>query len=74
MLLGVNLGNDGGDNVGNYEYQSVYGITDYSFGGKQVAGLAMTGLANRALGWETSNNLDFGIDFCSFGQPFDCYI
>lgn len=71
------LGNDGGDNVGNYEYQSVYGITDYSFGGKQVAGLAMTGLANRALGWETSNNLDFGIDFAALGNrltaTFDVY-
>lgn len=71
------LGNDGGDNVGNYEYQSVYGIVDYSFGGKQVAGLAMTGLANSALGWETSTNLDFGIDFSALGNrltaTFDIY-
>ena len=34
----------------------------------------MTGLANRALGWETSNNLDFGIDFAALGKLFDCYI
>ncbi|MDE5678674.1 TonB-dependent receptor [Phocaeicola sp.] len=71
------LGNDGGDDVGNYEYQSVYGITDYSFGGKQVSGLAMTGLANAALGWETSNNTNFGIDFAALGNrltaTFDVY-
>ena len=60
------LGNDGGDNVGNYEWQSTYGLVDYSFNGKQVSGLAMTGLANAALGWETSNNLDFGFDFGAF--------
>ena len=56
------LGNDGGDDVSEYEYQSVYGITDYSFGGKQVSGLAMTGLANAALGWERSTTTDIGID------------
>ena len=71
------LGNDGGDDVGNYEYQSVYGITDYSFGGKQVSGLAMTSLANSALGWETTNNLDFGIDMAMlnnrFTATFDIY-
>lgn len=56
------LGNDGGDDVSEYEYQSVYGITDYSFGGKQVSGLAMTALANAALGWERSTTTDIGLD------------
>lgn len=71
------LGNDGGNNVGNYEWQSVYGITDYSFNGKQVTGLAMTGLANADLGWEKSTTVDFGIDLATFNNRltavFDIY-
>ena len=57
------LGNNGGDDVGNYEYQALYNITDYSFGGKQVSGLAQTSIANTLLSWETAATANFGLDF-----------
>lgn len=57
------LGNNGGDDVGNYEYQALYNITDYSFGGKQVSGLAQTSIANSMLSWETAATTNIGLDF-----------
>lgn len=57
------LGNNGGDDVGNYEYQALYNITDYSFGGKQVSGLAQTSISNSLLSWEKATTTNFGLDF-----------
>lgn len=56
------VGNDGGDDVGNYEYQSTYGSSRYSFGGILTSGLASTSLANSMLSWETSTMANIGID------------
>lgn len=56
------VGNDGGINVGDYEYQSTYGVARYSFGGVLTSGLASTSLANSMLSWETSTMTNFGID------------
>ena len=71
------LGNDGGTGVGNYEYQSTYGVTRYSFNGKEISGLAVTGMINSRLGWETSTTTDLGIDASMLGNrltaTFDMY-
>lgn len=56
------LGNTGGDDVGDYEYQSTYGIVNYSFNGLQVAGLASTNIANSVLSWESTAVANLGID------------
>ena len=56
------VGNDGGTDVGDYEYQSTYGTARYSFGGFLTSGLASTSLANSMLSWETSTMMNFGID------------
>ena len=56
------VGNDGGTDVGDYEYQSTYGTARYSFGGILTSGLASTSLANSMLSWETSTMMNFGID------------
>lgn len=57
------LGNNGGDDVGNYEYQALYNITDYSFGGKQVSGLAQMSISNSLLSWESAATTNIGLDF-----------
>lgn len=57
------LGNNGGDDVGNYEYQSTYGITRYSLNGILQAGLSSTSIANSLLSWESSATTNFGLDF-----------
>lgn len=56
------LGNTGADDVGDYEYQSTYGIVNYSFNGQQVAGLAATNIANSFLSWESTAVANLGID------------
>lgn len=56
------LGNTGGDDVGDYEYQSTYGITRYSFNDLLVSGLASTSIANSLLSWESSAMTNLGVD------------
>lgn len=56
------LGNAGGDNIGNYEYQATYGLTNYSIGGLQNQGLASTMIANSMLTWESVATTDIGFD------------
>lgn len=56
------VGNNGGVDVGEYEYQSTYGSSRYPFGGKLIAGLASTSIANSILSWETSYMTNVGVD------------
>ena len=56
------VGNDGGDEVSEYEYQSTYSTSRYIFGNTLTSGLAVTTLANSSLTWETSTMANFGID------------
>ncbi|MDR0574651.1 MAG: TonB-dependent receptor [Tannerella sp.] len=56
------LGNNGGTSVGDYEYQSTYGITRYPTGNLLSAGLSSTSIANSLLSWESSKTTNIGID------------
>jgi TonB-linked SusC/RagA family outer membrane protein len=56
------LGNNGGTSVGDYEYQSTYGITRYPIGNLLNAGLSSTSIANSLLSWESSRTSNVGID------------
>ena len=54
------LGNNG---IGNYAWQSVYGVANYSFNDRIVQGLAPTALTNSNIKWETTDVLNIGADF-----------
>lgn len=56
------VGNNGGDDVGEYEYQSTYSGYKYPLGGKLISGLASTSIANSLLSWETSYMTNVGLD------------
>jgi TonB-linked SusC/RagA family outer membrane protein len=56
------LGNNGGTSVGDYEYQSTYGITRYPIGNLLNAGLSSTSIANSLLSWESSKTTNIGLD------------
>lgn len=56
------LGNDGGDKVGDYEYQAVYNLANYSFNGVKTSGLASTSVPNILLQWEGTATTNVGID------------
>lgn len=56
------VGNNGGTDVGEYEYMSTYDGAKYPLGGKLVSGLASTSIANSMLSWETSKMANVGVD------------
>lgn len=56
------VGNNGGDNVGNYEYQSTYGVNNYSLNGEIAPGLAGTLIPNSLLSWEKVTQSNVGLD------------
>lgn len=62
------VGNNGGTDVGEYEYQSKYAARKYPFGGKLISGLASTSIANSILSWETSKMANIGIDVNAFNN------
>ena len=58
----------GNNNIGNYEYQSLYGGQNYSFGGNVVQGVAPTVLSNRKIFWEETTIANVGLDLALFGN------
>lgn len=64
------LGNTGGNDVGDYEYQSTYGLVNYGFGNLQAAGLAITSIANSLLSWESTAVTNVGIDLALLKSRF----
>ena len=59
------LGNNG---ISNYAWQSVYGVSNYSFNGAIAQGLSPTALTNTDIKWETTDVLDIGTDFDLFNK------
>lgn len=55
----------------NYLYQATYSTTNYSFGGSEWNGLAVTQLANPNLKWETTTLTNIGLDGTLFGGALD---
>lgn len=64
------VGNNGGNDVGEYEYMSTYDSSKYPFGNKLTSGLASTSIANSILSWETSNMTNIGLDLNAFHNRF----
>lgn len=52
----------GNNNIGNYDYIPNVEQTNYTFDGTLAPGASLTTLGNKALGWETTKQLDIGMD------------
>jgi TonB-linked SusC/RagA family outer membrane protein len=52
----------GNNNVSNYGYIPGVNQPNYTFGGSLAPGAAITELGNTTLGWETTRQLDIGVD------------
>lgn len=63
LKVRVSWGELGNNSIGNYDWQSTYATTNYSFAGKLSSGLGQTSLANRNLMWESSAISNAGLDF-----------
>ena len=61
-------GSLGNNSIGNYDYQSVYGTSNYTFNGVIVQGGAPAAIANSLLTWEKTNITNIGIDFSTFNN------
>lgn len=62
--------------LGEYAYQAVYSPVGYSFGGVASTGLAQGSYANPALLWETTRQMDIGLEatlFRSFNVELTWY-
>lgn len=69
LKLRVSLGQTGNSNIGNnaYEYYAANG-RNYYLGGIETTGVGLIQLANPDLKWETSTELNLGIDYGFFNN------
>ena len=59
----------GNNNIGNYtQYALVNNVVNTVFGSSVAPGAAVTTLANRNLGWETTSQVDVGLDLGFFNE------
>ena len=68
LKLRVSYGVTGNDRVNPYSTQATLGQTFYDFGGVFAQGYAPSQLANKALTWETTNEINVGLDFGFFSN------
>lgn len=62
MKFTGSYGHAGNNAVGNYDSVPDVGLTNYTFNGNIAPGYSQTALGNRELGWETTRQLDLGMD------------
>lgn len=69
LKLRGSFGVTGNNNIGNYtQYPTVSSSANSAFGGTTASGVAVTNLGNDLLGWETTKQLDLGIDLALFNN------
>lgn len=78
LKLRLSWGNLGNQNISNYQYVSTIGTGgSYLFEGTPIIGYTEARMGNELITWESSKNLDFGIDFSLFDNrlqaSFDWY-
>lgn len=67
LKLRASYGVVGNNNIGNYtQYANVSITNNVVFNGVQFGGAAVTGIENQALGWETTRQIDVGVDIGLF--------
>ena len=63
LKVRLSYGLSGNDRVDPYSTQNTLGLTYYDFGGTVVSGYAPNQLANKDLTWETTKEINAGLDF-----------
>ncbi len=64
LKLRTSYGVTGNASIGNYSWRGLYGVTSYA----NLPGLAPTLMGNPNLGWETTWQIDAGVDFGFFNN------
>jgi TonB-linked SusC/RagA family outer membrane protein len=68
LKVRVSYGVTGNDRVSAYSTQAALGQTFYDFGGTFAQGYAPSQLPNKNLTWETTNEINAGVDFGLFNN------
>ncbi|WP_373511644.1 SusC/RagA family TonB-linked outer membrane protein [Persicitalea sp.] len=69
LKLRASYGITGNNNIGNYtQYARINNTVNAAFGNNIAAGAVVNSLANTNLGWETTKQLDFGVDLGFFND------
>lgn len=70
LKLRLSYGALGNNSVGNYDYQSLYTTSgnNYVLGNMMVTGLALAGISNVDLTWESTKVFNVGLDFGFFNN------
>jgi TonB-linked SusC/RagA family outer membrane protein len=66
MKVKAGYGVTGNNNIGDYTQTTTLGPTNYVFSGALVPGLSINNLGNPDLTWETSKQLDIGLEVSLF--------
>ncbi|MEG3656760.1 TonB-dependent receptor [Arenibacter palladensis] len=77
LKIRASVGKLGNQEIGQYPYQDVLGLTSYPFGSTLQQGVLLTRLTDKNLKWETTTMLDLGLDLAinngMFGLTFDWF-
>lgn len=68
LKLRASFGITGNNNIGNYPSLSTLAAENYVLGGTFRPGKVLSSLANPLLGWEESNQFNYGLDLTLFGN------
>jgi len=68
LKLRASFGATGNNDIGNYPSLSTLGTANYITGGSFQAGKILSSLSNANLGWEKSEQFDYGIDATLFNN------
>jgi TonB-linked SusC/RagA family outer membrane protein len=68
LKLRASFGATGNNDIGNYPSLSTLGSTNYITGGSFRAGKILNSLSNPNLGWEKSEQFDYGVDVTMFNN------
>ncbi|QPH38708.1 SusC/RagA family TonB-linked outer membrane protein [Pedobacter endophyticus] len=66
LKLRGSFGIAGNNSIGNYTAIPLIAASNYAFGNSLANGVTLNSLANQTLGWESSKQLDIGLDLSMF--------
>jgi TonB-linked SusC/RagA family outer membrane protein len=66
LKIRASYGSLGNNSIGNYDYQALYGSSNYILNGALQTGFAQTSIANSIITWESTYISNLGLDFGLF--------
>lgn len=71
LKLRLSYGITGNNQIGNFAPLGIVGSSNYVFGGSQAAGRVLNTIQNSQLGWERTEEFNFGVDATLYDHSLD---